>query len=84
MHNCFVFICFAALVGSLAQVYLLWGKDTPELWADVSDKFLDALKRRWTDNQQRTKRSSFSHLEVSQVGVRRSVTLTLSWCWCWY
>eukprot|EP00904_Undaria_pinnatifida_P008125 jgi/Undpi1/4442/HiC_scaffold_17.g07796.m1 len=49
------------------RVYLLWGKDTPELWADVSDKFLDALKRRWTDNQQRTKRSSFSHLEVSQM-----------------
>ena len=51
------------------KVYLLWGKDVPELWEDVSDAFLDALKRRWTDNKQRTKRSSFSHLEVSQVRV---------------
>ncbi|CBN77531.1 conserved unknown protein [Ectocarpus siliculosus] len=51
----------------LYQVYLLWGKDMPELWKELDGEFLMALKRRWTDNQQRTKRSSCSHLEVSQT-----------------
>ncbi|CAB1107579.1 unnamed protein product [Ectocarpus sp. CCAP 1310/34] len=49
----------------LYQVYLLWGKDMPELWKELDGEFLMALKRRWTDNQQRTKRSSCSHLEIS-------------------
>ncbi|CAM9426356.1 unnamed protein product, partial [Hapterophycus canaliculatus] len=48
----------------LYQVYLLWGKDIPELWEEIDVQFLKVLKRRWTDNQQRTKRSSFSHLET--------------------
>ncbi|CAN0048100.1 unnamed protein product [Ectocarpus fasciculatus] len=51
----------------LYQVYLLWGKDMPELWKELDGEFLTALRRRWTDNQQRTKRSSCSHLEVSQT-----------------
>eukprot|EP00752_Nemacystus_decipiens_P014988 g13345.t2 len=51
----------------LYQVYLLWGKNMPELWEELDPKFLQVLKRRWTDNQQRTKRSSLSHLEVSQT-----------------
>lgn len=52
------------------QVYLLWGKDMPELWKELDGEFLTALRRRWTDNQQRTKRSSCSHLEVSQASHR--------------
>lgn len=48
-------------------MYLFWGKDMPELWEELDPKFLQVLHRRWTDNQQRTKRSSLSHLEVSQV-----------------
>lgn len=52
-------------------MYLLWGEEMPELWGELDREFLQELRRRWTDNQQRTKRSSFSHLEVSQVKIER-------------
>lgn len=58
-------LCFSYV--DFVQVYLFWGKDMPELWEELDPKFLQVLRRRWTDNQQRTKRSSLSHLEVSQV-----------------
>lgn len=61
--------CMHSSCVGFVQVYLFWGKDMPELWEELDPNFLQTLRRRWTDNQQRTKRSSLSHLEVSQVGL---------------
>lgn len=51
------------------QVYLLWSDEIPDLWEELDSEFLLELKRKWTDNQERMKRSSFSHLEVSEVHI---------------
>ncbi|CAM9565195.1 unnamed protein product [Discosporangium mesarthrocarpum] len=52
---------------AMMKVYLVWRKDLPSVWKDVDDDFLNELRTRWEGQKDRLKRSSKSHIGVSQT-----------------